>query len=255
MFTSQFNTLSGVSYCEYKLCVMFSWVISLTVATSHCYWSRAQWQDSELCSQKGIYIQHQWNIYIYRATVFWGFQERVRETHVKHLFVESRTWYTHRPIQHRDPLSFWSGPGQSIQVDGHRGQKKHQGPQGSTNASQATLTEVSTTIQWGTLLQHGLKYCQDPSAMMSRRCVCTGVRIRRTQKNRRLPGEHSKNSMPGQPLMNHDSTNTVVGKVCLTHMCDPLICYRNVYIYLYICYWCWNIDRFTMILLETKKGI
>lgn len=166
MFTSQFNTLSGVSYCEYKLCVMFSWVISLTVATCHCYWSRAQWQDSELCSQKGIYIQHQWNIYIYRATVFRGFQERVRETHVKHLFVESRTWYTHRPIQHRDPLSFWSGPGQSIQVDGHRGQKKHQGPQGSTNASQATLTEVSTTIQWGTLLQHGLKYCQDPSAMM-----------------------------------------------------------------------------------------
>lgn len=116
-------------------------------------------------------------------------------------------------------------------------------------------TNRSTTIQWGTLLQHGLKYCQDPSAMMSRRCVCAGVRIRRTQKNRRLPGEHSKNSMPGQPLMNHDSTNTVVGKVCLTHMCDPLICYRNVYIYLYICYWCWNIDRFTMILLETKKGM
>lgn len=147
MFTSQFNTLSGVSYCEYKLCVMFSWVISLTVATCHCYWSRAQWQDSELCSQKGIYIQHQWNIYIYRATVFRGFQERVRETHVKHLFVESRTWYTHRPIQHRDPLSFWSGPGQSIQVDGHRGQKKHQGPQGSTNASQATLTEVQQSSE------------------------------------------------------------------------------------------------------------
>lgn len=76
-FTSQFNTLSGVRYCEYKLCVMFSWVISLTVATCHCYWSRAQWQDCELCSQKGIYIQHQWNIYTYRATVFWGFQERV----------------------------------------------------------------------------------------------------------------------------------------------------------------------------------
>lgn len=222
MFTSQFNTLSGVSYCEYKLCVMFSWVISLTVATCHCYWSRAQWQDSELCSQKGIYIQHQWNIYIYRATVFRGFQERVRETHVKHLFVESNPtpWPTLILVRSR---AIYTGrwTQRSEEAPGTTGKYKRE--PGYTNRSKYNNPVRNTT-----------PHCQDPSAMMSRRCVCAGVRIRRTQKNRRLPGEHSKNSMPGQPLMNHDSTNTVVGKVCLTHMCDPLICYRNLYIYIYI---------------------
>lgn len=111
---------------------------------------------------------------------------------------KSRRWtLTHSQlgrVQERQvqiPESLHKGDGDRRQ----RNTQEHR--ENNKRLNRATLTLVSTTLQWGTPCQPGLKFGWCLSAVRSHRCVCVGVKIRWPLVNR----HHT----PGHPLVDHDS--------------------------------------------------
>lgn len=97
--------------------------------------------------------------------------------------------------------------GRSIQGRWRQTSEKHSGTPGEHEGlSWATLTLLSTTLQWGTPLQPGLKCGRCSWAVMSHRWVC------RTGEGSRRHGGPEKHRIPGQPLAGHDNLT-----LCQTH--------------------------------------
>lgn len=95
----------------------------------------------------------------------------------------------------------------SIQGRWRQTSEKHSGTPGEHEGlSWATLTLLSTTLQWGTPLQPGLKCGRCSWAVMSHRWVC------RTGEGSRRHGGPEKHRIPGQPLAGHDNLT-----LCQTH--------------------------------------
>lgn len=165
----------------YLNCLMLAlasttWQLSAP-SQSYSVWIR---QDSELCNQRGIYLQHHLTyVYIYsdQGMTAPGFPKkgsRAGDNTLTLLFVQA--WHKHTQSDPMQWLTFTHAhPGQvqgkqaRTQVDLYREMETAVRREPGNTRKFAALTEVSITIQRGTVLHQGPKYCLEQSEEISSR--------------------------------------------------------------------------------------